>query len=84
VADTLEIVVDDRLLRVPAGVTVAVALLGADVRCFRRSVSGEPRAPVCGMGICHECHVTVNGVPHRRSCLIVVTEGMVVRTAGDA
>lgn len=37
---------------------------------FRRSVTGEARAPLCGMGICFECRVTINGQPHSRSCQI--------------
>jgi sarcosine oxidase subunit alpha len=32
------------------------------------------------MGICFECRVTVNGVPHRRACLETVTEGMEIET----
>ncbi|MFN0108038.1 MAG: FAD-dependent oxidoreductase [Blastocatellia bacterium] len=47
---------------------------------FRRSVTGEARAPLCGMGICFECRVTVNDQAHSRSCQIPVTEGQNVRT----
>jgi sarcosine oxidase subunit alpha len=32
------------------------------------------------MGACHECRVTIDGVPHRRSCLETVREGMEVWT----
>ena len=76
------IVADGRTVRVPAGVTVATALLDLGIAAFRRSVSGEPRGPVCGMGTCYECRVTIDGVAHRRACLVVVTEGMHVATAG--
>jgi D-hydroxyproline dehydrogenase subunit gamma len=72
---------DGRSVRVPAGVTVAAALLDLGVFTFRRSVSGEPRGPVCGMGTCYECRVTIDGVAHRRACLVVVTEGMHITTA---
>jgi sarcosine oxidase subunit alpha len=34
------------------------------------------------MGTCHECRVTVDGVPHRRACLEIVREGMEVQTGG--
>lgn len=75
---------DGRQVRVPAGVTVASALLDLGIIRFRTSVSGEPRGPLCGMGTCHECRVTIDGVPHRRSCLVPVTDGMHVTTAaGD-
>jgi D-hydroxyproline dehydrogenase subunit gamma len=64
------------------GVTLAAALLDSGIWRFRRSVRGEPRGPVCGMGICHECRVTIDGIPHRRACLEPVREGMDVVTDG--
>lgn len=65
---------------VDAEETLAAALLNAGIIEFRKSVSGEARAPLCGMGICFECRVTVNGVPHRRACLETVTDGMEIET----
>jgi hypothetical protein len=52
---------------VPQGATVAVAMAIAGAPC-RTSVRGEPRGPLCGMGICFECRVTINGIAHCRSC----------------
>ncbi len=66
-------------IRVPAGTTVAAAVLIAGETMFRRSVSGEPRGPLCGMGICFECRVMIDDVAHCRSCQIVCSEGMKVR-----
>jgi sarcosine oxidase subunit alpha len=66
---------------VPAGATVAVAMAIAGQAC-RTSVSGEPRGPLCGMGICFECRVSINGTPHCRSCQILCEPGMEVRTDG--
>lgn len=63
-----------------AGSMVAAAVLQAGVSSFRRSVTGEARGPLCGMGICFECRVTVNGVAHVRSCQTVCEDGMDVRT----
>lgn len=79
--ERVTIIVDGEEHRVPADTTVAVALLGLGVRAFRRSVSGEPRAPLCGMGICYECRVDIDGVADRRACLVPVVEGLLVRTA---
>jgi len=73
--------VDGRLLTVPAGISVAAALLDGAVVAFRRSSGGERRGPVCGMGTCFECRVTIDGIAHRRSCLTVVAEGMAIETA---
>ncbi len=72
--------VDGETLRVRGDVTLAAALVSARRWQFRRSVTGEPRGPVCGMGVCFECRVTIDGVPHRRACLEPVTEGMEVIT----
>ena len=62
-ADAVSLSINGQMLRVPAGSTVAAAVLLSGVTTFRRSVTGEARAPLCGMGICYECRVTVNGKP---------------------
>lgn len=67
---------------VPNGATVAAAVYAAGVTRFRRSVTGEPRGPLCGMGICFECRVTIDGRAHARSCQIICGDGMDVRTDG--
>lgn len=78
------ITVDGIAMRVAAGITVAAALLDEGVHAFRRSPRGDARAPLCGMGICFECRVTIDGQPHRRACLETVADGMIVRTAASA
>jgi predicted molibdopterin-dependent oxidoreductase YjgC len=72
--------VDGRTVTVPAGTSVAVAVLIAGQTRFRTSVSGEPRAPLCGMGTCFECRVTIEGRPHCRSCQLECRDGMEVVT----
>ncbi|SAE42688.1 Hypothetical%2C similar to sarcosine oxidase alpha subunit%2C 2Fe-2S domain [Enterobacter cloacae] len=57
----LSIVIDGEPCDVPAGISVAAALALAGNGVTRSSVSGERRAPFCGMGVCQECRVTVNG-----------------------
>jgi D-hydroxyproline dehydrogenase subunit gamma len=64
---------------VPSGATVAVAIVMAEQAC-RISVSGEPRGPLCGMGICFECRVAIDGNPHVRSCQMLCAQGMDVAT----
>lgn len=78
--EALLIRVDGRELRVAPGRTLAVALLEAGVVAFHTSPGGEPRGPVCGMGVCHECRVRVDGVEGRRACLEPLREGMEVAT----
>lgn len=78
----LEIVVDGEHVRVPADASLAAALLDVGVAAFGASVTGAPRGPLCGMGSCHECRVTIDRVPHRRACLEPVWAGMEVETGG--
>lgn len=73
------VTVNGATVAVPVGATVAVAVAVAGQPC-RTSVIGEPRGPLCGMGICFECRVTINGRPHCRSCQILCEPGMQVRT----
>jgi len=77
--DSCPITLNGRALRVPAGATVAAAMVMANEPC-RFSVTGQPRGPLCGMGICMECRATVDGVPHRRTCQVVCAPGMEVVT----
>jgi sarcosine oxidase subunit alpha len=76
----LVILINGTSFDAPENASVAVALLMAGQTTFRRSVSGEPRAPLCGMGICFECRVTIDGHAQARSCQIAVREGMEIRT----
>ena len=73
------VTVNGASVSVPSGATVAVALAIAGQAC-RTSVTGELRGPLCGMGICFECRVAINGRPHCRSCQILCEPGMEVRT----
>ncbi len=66
------------------GETIAAALAAADIVAVRRSRSGAPRGPYCGMGVCFDCLVTVDGRPSQRACLTKVEAGMDVRSAPSA
>jgi D-hydroxyproline dehydrogenase subunit gamma len=79
---TVEIRVNGSWERVVAGCTVAAALLNLGHMVLRRSVQGEGRSALCGMGVCFECRVRIDGVPGRRACMEPVREGMDV-VAGD-
>ena len=66
-------------VRATSGTSVAAAMMMAAQPC-RISVRGEPRAPLCGMGICMECRATVNGLKHQRTCQVMCAAGMEVVT----
>lgn len=77
--------VDDREIEALSGHTVAAALLRAGVISWRRTrVTGEPRGIFCGIGVCFDCLVTVNGRPNQRACLVPARTGDVVTTQAPA
>lgn len=73
------ITINGREVQVKSGTVVSAALLTAGTPC-RRSVTGQLRTALCGMGICFECRATVDGVAHRRTCQLLCHSGMVVET----
>jgi sarcosine oxidase subunit alpha len=76
----IEFRINGQPARAPAGISVAAAIMTQGTLFFRESVSGKPRAPLCGMGICFECRVTLNGRPQQKSCQIQVEAGMEIQT----
>ena len=79
-SETVTLVVNDIAVEMPVGSMVSAAILKTGTHAFRRSVTGEPRGPLCGMGICFECRVMIDGEAHCRSCQTVCKDGMDVRT----
>ncbi|MEU8263050.1 (2Fe-2S)-binding protein [Micromonospora sp. NPDC048999] len=63
------------------GWTIGAALTAADVRSWRTTRHGQrPRGLFCGIGICFDCLVSVNGQPSVRACLAPARPGDDVRT----
>jgi predicted molibdopterin-dependent oxidoreductase YjgC len=78
----LRIEVDGEPVQAFEGETIATALLASGRRFFRRTPDGSPRGLYCGMGICFDCVVEVDGESSVRSCITLVRPGMKVRTPG--
>lgn len=79
-AERLTVHINGHAVEVPPGTSVAAAIALAEATGFRRSVTGQPRAPLCGMGVCFECRVTLQGQPHQLSCMTPCVAGLEVRT----
>jgi aerobic-type carbon monoxide dehydrogenase small subunit (CoxS/CutS family) len=64
---------------VPAGRSVAAALLAVGIRKLRESPrAGGPRGAFCMMGVCQECVVRIDG--HlRQACMVPVTPGLAIK-----
>lgn len=78
----VKIRIDGQEIIVAPGSSVAAAVLQSGRLATRRSRQGEARGPLCGMGVCYECRLTVDGVPGVRSCLLAVAPGMEILTDG--
>jgi D-hydroxyproline dehydrogenase subunit gamma len=78
--ESISIRVNGARMSVPPGTTVLAAILSAGISTVRRSVSAEPRGPLCAMGICFECRATVNHERHARTCQLLCAAEMEVCT----
>ena len=74
----LHVTINGRQIAVEAGTTVAAALVVAGVSGTRRAVKGEPRSTLCGMGVCQECRVTIDGRAHVLACQTLCREGQTI------
>ena len=70
-------------VRASKGDSIAAALLNAGKLVLGERINGQPRGAYCGMGICSECLVTINGQRGLRACLQVAEPGLVVEKEAD-
>ena len=79
--EAFSIVVNGQTVAAYPGESIATVLAAAGHRVFRTTDAGNsPRGIFCGMGICFDCLVTVNGLPNQRACMTEAREGSEVRT----
>jgi hypothetical protein len=73
---------DGRPVPARPGETIGAALLAAGVRRFRVTrFGGRPRGLFCGIGVCFDCLVSVDGEDSVRACLRAAAPGAVVSSA---
>ena len=82
---TVTVTFAGRTLQARDGQSVAAALTAAGVRSWRTTRREErPRGLFCGIGVCFDCLLTIDGRPAQRACLVPVRDGMIVgETGGD-
>ena len=79
-SDVFTVHINGEPVAVSSGTMVSTAVAAAGVDSFRRSVTGQPRGPLCGMGVCFECRVRIGGRQLVRSCQTPCASGMEVST----
>lgn len=62
------------------GQSLASALTEAGYKAFRETAGSAGRGIFCGMGVCQDCLVTVDGTPNLRACMTPAAPGQVVET----
>lgn len=77
----VDVIVDGLPITAYRGETLAAALLAAGIGAFGHTRTDRPRLPLCNMGTCFDCALTVDGVELVRACLTPVADRMQVRTS---
>lgn len=81
----IALTLDGENLRGLAGQTIAGVVLASGRLSWRTTSSeGKPRGLFCGIGVCFDCIVTVNGERDVRACQRRASDGDVVESQHDA
>ncbi|WP_174803152.1 FAD-dependent oxidoreductase [Martelella limonii] len=75
---------DGRRIEARHGESLAAALTAAGIRQFRTTAHEAPRGMFCGMGVCQDCLVEVDGRANERACMVKVTGPLVARSEAHA
>lgn len=70
---------DDQMVQAEPGQSLAAALTQAGHKQFRQTAKDAQRGIFCGMGVCQDCLVEIDGQPNQRACMTPAVEGMQVK-----
>ena len=77
----VEFTFDGEKIDAITGQSVAAALLAANQRTLRKTrFNNNERGVFCGIGVCFDCLVVIDGITNQRACLIEAKPGMKVQT----
>lgn len=75
--DRLVLTFDGAPIHARPGQSVGAALTDAGIRSWRTTRhQGRPRGLFCGIGVCYDCLLVIDGVPSQRACLVPASDGM--------
>lgn len=78
----VEVIIDGRKAQAFEGELVSTVLQAEGISVFaRKHATGRPSGIYCGMGMCYECLVTIDGIPNVRACQTYAVDRMVIETA---
>jgi aerobic-type carbon monoxide dehydrogenase small subunit (CoxS/CutS family) len=77
----IEFTFDGEKIVAITGQSVAAALLAENQRTLRKTrFNNNERGVFCGIGVCFDCLVVIDGITNQRACLIEAKPGMKVQT----
>jgi len=80
----INIIVDDKIIKAYEGEPIASALIAAGITTFHKTKKrGDPRGYFCGIGLCTDCMMIVDGIRNVRTCITPVRGGMRIETQKD-
>lgn len=82
IPSSMHVHIDGRMVPAAAGRSVAAVLAELGLVALSTGADGAPRGAFCGMGVCHDCLVNIDGRAGQRACLTTVTDGMQITTGG--
>jgi NADPH-dependent 2,4-dienoyl-CoA reductase/sulfur reductase-like enzyme len=80
---TVAITFEGRGIEAEEGETLAAALAANRIRVLRTTRSGAERGIFCGMGVCQDCLVEIDGKPNQRACMTKVERPMSIERGSD-
>ena len=78
---TVDATFDGAPISAPRGASVAAALIGGGRGAWRTTREGERRGIFCGIGVCYDCLVEIDGESGQRACMVPLRDGMDVRSS---
>jgi predicted molibdopterin-dependent oxidoreductase YjgC len=74
-----------RTITAEEGTTVGAALVANGITSWRSTRKNErPRGLFCGIGVCFDCLVEVDGQRNERACMVRLQDGMRINGAAPA
>ena len=81
-AAIVRVCIDGEMVDARGSMTVVAAMVSAGKMYSGRSVNGARRFALCGMGVCQECRINLDGREHSLACQVYCRSGMVISTDG--
>ena len=76
---------DGRVVPFIEGQSVGAALWADGVRAWRSTrIEGRPRGLFCGIGVCFDCLIEIDGQGDQRACVTPARDGLTVRSQEGA